>query len=33
MIEYFRYMPYGDKQLGEAFDEGWGQVIQLEERL
>ncbi|MBL4847097.1 MAG: hypothetical protein JKY65_16375 [Planctomycetes bacterium] len=33
MIEYFRFMPYGSQQLGEAFDEGWGQVIQLEERI
>lgn len=33
MIEYFRYMPYGSQQLGEAFDEGWGQVIQLEARI
>lgn len=33
MVEYFRFMRHGDQQLGEAFDEGWGQVIQLEERI
>ena len=33
LIEYFRYMPYGNKDLGEAFDSGWGQVLQLEAQL
>ena len=33
LIEYFRYVRYGQKTLGEAFDEGWGQVLQLEARL
>lgn len=33
LIEYFRYVRYGPKMLGEAYDETWGQVIALEERL
>lgn len=34
LIEYFRYLPYeGNKTLGDAFDEGWGQVRMLEARL
>lgn len=33
VIEYFRYVRYGPRTLGEAFDETWGQVVALEERL
>lgn len=33
VIEYFRYVRYGPKTLGEAFDETWGQVLALEARL
>jgi len=33
LVEYFRFARYGPKTLGEAFDESWGQVLQLEARL
>jgi hypothetical protein len=33
LIEYFRYVRYGNKDLGEAYDSGWGQVVQLENQL
>lgn len=33
LVEYFRWARYGEKTLGNAFDETWGQVIQLEARL
>lgn len=33
VIEYFRHVRYGPRTLGEAFDETWGQVVALEERL
>jgi hypothetical protein len=34
LIEYFRALPYEQgKNLGDAFDEGWGQVRLLEARL
>ncbi|MGE0710748.1 MAG: hypothetical protein AB7N76_27870 [Planctomycetota bacterium] len=33
LIEYFRYMRFGNKDLGDAYDSGWGQVVQLEARL
>lgn len=33
LIDYFRHVRYGGKSLGEAFDESWGQVLQLEKQL
>lgn len=33
VIEYFRWTRYGPKTLGQAFDETWGTVLQLEARL
>jgi hypothetical protein len=33
LIEYFRYVRYGPHTLGDAFDETWGQVLNLEAHL
>ena len=33
LIEYFGSCRYGNKTLGDAYEETWGQVIGLEARL
>ena len=33
LIDYFRESRYGDKTVGEVFDETWGQSEALEARL
>jgi hypothetical protein len=33
LIEYFRYCRFGKGMLGEAYDETWGQVVNLESQL
>jgi hypothetical protein len=33
LIEYFRYVRYGNKTLGQTWDETWGQIVAIEAQL